>query len=118
MISPQFMVASSYGVCSTEANLDNSEKRCATYQEDGYPAGRWRVPTQAEVEYIIQLSNWNIIPVLFNNNTDYWSANGTVTFNGTSFNYGSSNTWVRCVYDTWYWGTDQLSDKTKFVYGD
>lgn len=118
MISPQFMVASSYGVCSTEANLDDSEKRCATYQEDGYPAGRWRVPTQAEVEYIIQLSNWNIIPVLFNNNTDYWSANGTVTFNGTSFNYGSSNTWVRCVYDTWYWGTDQLSDKTKFVYGD
>lgn len=118
MISPQFMVASSYGVCSTEANLDNSEKRCATYQEDGYPAGRWRVPTQAEVEYIIQLSNWNIIPVLFNNNTDYWSANGTVTFDGNSFNYGNSNTWVRCVYDTWYWGTDQLSDKTKFVYGD
>ena len=118
MISPQFMVASSYGVCNSEENLDNSEKRCATYQEDGYPAGRWRVPTQAEVEYIIQLSNWKIIPVLFNNNTDYWSANGTVTFNGTSFNYGSSKTWVRCVYDTWYWGTDQLSDKTKFVYGD
>lgn len=118
MISPQFMVASSYGVCNSEENLDNSEKRCATYQEDGYPAGRWRVPTQAEVEYIIQLSNWGIIPVLFNNNTDYWSANGTVTFNGTSFYYGDDKTWVRCVYDTWYWGTDQLSDKTEFVYGD
>ena len=125
MISPQFMVASSYGVCSDATELDLAEKRCATYQEDGYPAGRWRVPTKAEVKYIIQLSGWKVIPVLFNNNNGstksyYWSAHGIVqNVNGTVSNVTTRTTaYVRCVYDTWYWGTEQLSDRTKFVYGD
>ena len=45
-------------------SYSDAEKRCAAYQEDGYPAGRWRVPTKAEVKYIIQLSGWGVIPVL------------------------------------------------------
>ena len=39
--------------------------RCAGYQEAGYPAGRWRVPTMAEINYIVQLSGWGVIPSLF-----------------------------------------------------
>ena len=50
MISPEFMIASSYGVCTTGISKEDARKRCASYQEDGYPAGRWRVPTAAEVE--------------------------------------------------------------------
>ena len=119
MISPEFMVASSYGVCSDAMDYEDAEKRCAAYQEDGYPAGRWRVPTRAEVKYIIQLSGWGIIPVLFNNGSYYWSAHGVVeNNNGTFSDVNTDKAYVRCVYDTWYWGTGQLVDKDKFVYGD
>ena len=120
MISPQFMVASSYGAC-TDSSLDEKQakNRCATYQEDGYPAGRWRVPTKAEIRYITQLSAWGIIPALFSNNMNYWSAQGLIQVNGNSVQDSSGASGVvRCVYDTWYWGTEQLTDKTKFTYGD
>lgn len=127
MISPQFMIASSYGV-TNPVNKDGARNRCASYQEDGYPAGRWRVPTQAEVEYIVQLSADGIIPVLFgdaseNTITNYWSANGAIGVNAqagtttTDVSFTNSSTMsVRCVYDTWYW-TDKC-DKTDFTWGD
>lgn len=121
MISPQFMIASSYGVTSN-VDEDNASYRCATYQEDGYPAGRWRLPTQAEIQYIVQLSAWNIIPRLFgseNSTTNYWSANGGVavnTTNGTVNSTTMSSGPVRCVYDTWYWA--DKCDENTFTWGD
>ncbi|MBQ8712938.1 MAG: hypothetical protein IJ551_09025 [Prevotella sp.] len=134
MIAPEFMIASSYGV--TDAiSKENARKRCASYQEDGYPAGRWRLPTSAEVEYIVQLSAYQIIPVLFgslptgnntSNSTDYWSANGRVTVaynqqgDGTVTLTSTTNNnltyYVRCVYDTWYW-SDKCDENT-FTWGD
>lgn len=131
MISPEFMVASSYGVCTTGINKENARKRCASYQEDGYPAGRWRLPTQAEVEYIVQLSAWGKIPILFGilpdnanygEDSDYWSANGVVRVNSKTGKSSSisesdaSGLSVRCVYDTWYW-TDKCQ-KDRFTWGD
>lgn len=122
MISPQFMIASSYGV-TLDINKDNARRRCASYQEDGYPAGRWRLPTQAEIEYIVRLSAWKIIPTLFGDldggTTNYWSANGGVAVNtgeGTVSSTTMSSGPVRCVYDTWYW-TDKCT-KTQFTWGD
>lgn len=124
MISPQFMIASSYGVTRPRSK-DDARRRCATYQEDGYPAGRWRLPTQAEIQYIVQLSAWGIIPTLFGTEgsedaTKYWSANGAVNVTpATGDVEPSSDTSdgpVRCVYDTWYW-TDKCS-KTTFTWGD
>lgn len=127
MISPQFMIASSYAVTS-DMDKNEARKRCATYQEDGYPAGRWRLPTEAEVKYIVQLSAWNIMPVLFGyvstsgsygNDAEYWSANGQIAVNSKTGKVESSSETsasVRCVYDTWYW-TDKC-DKTKFTWGD
>ena len=124
MISPQFMIASSYGV-TNPVSKDEARMRCATYQEDGYPAGRWRLPTQAEIQYIVQLSAWGIIPTLFgtegsNNATKYWSANGAVNVTPATGTVESSSSTdngpVRCVYDTWYW-TDKCS-KTTFTWGD
>ena len=121
LIAPQFLVASSYGYCPNVINsLNDAERRCATYQEDGYPAGRWRVPTQAEIKYLIQLSENKIIPKLFSNNTWYWSAQGAVQYTGNgNFNGPStgSSQRVRCVYDTWYWGTEPLTSKS-FTYAD
>lgn len=133
MISPQFMIASSYGVCS-EISKQAARRRCASYQEDGYPAGRWRVPTQAEVMYIVQLSAWGIIPHLFgyvttnddgtvtgrDEDATYWCANGQIEVNagkGTAKKSDTtSNTAVRCVYDTWYW--KDTCTKNVFTWGD
>lgn len=130
MISPAFMIASSYGVTTT-LNKEYSRKRCASYQEDGYPAGRWRLPTSAEIKYSVQLSAWGFIPILFGSagsTTTYWSANGSVTVtydnNGQNGSLTVNETadvtrtyYVRCVYDTWYWNGDNC-DKNTFTWGD
>ena len=128
MISPQFMVASSYGVTSN-VTRDNAERRCASYQEDGYPAGRWRVPTHAEIEYLVGLSAKGVIPILFGyvsssssygNDASYWSANSAVVVNSKAGTMNdatnTSSASVRCVYDLWYW-TDKC-DRTTFTWGD
>lgn len=120
MISPQFMFASSYGGCP-DSNMakDVAARRCATYQEDGYPAGRWRVPTKAEIMYATQLSAWGIIPALFSSGMRYWSAQGLIQVNDNSVQDNNGNSGlVRCVYDTWYWGMEHDAGSTKFVYGD
>lgn len=124
MISPQFMIASSYGV-TNDVSKEDARRRCATYQEDGYPAGRWRLPTQAEIQYIVQLSAWKVIPTLFgttdsDTEAKYWSANGAVIVKAKSGTVTSTTETddgpVRCVYDTWYW-TDKCT-KTQFTWGD
>ena len=124
MISPQFMIASSYGVTNDVSKAD-ARRRCATYQEDGYPAGRWRLPTQAEIQYIVQLSAWKVIPTLFgttdsDTEAKYWSANGAVIVKALSGTVtpttNNDDGPVRCVYDTWYW-TDKCT-KTTFTWGD
>lgn len=134
MLAPKYMVASSYGVTGA-ISRENARKRCASYQEDGYPAGRWRLPTQAEVNYIVELSAWKLIPVLFGNvpetgtsSTNYWTANGVINVsydtsgNGTtSLSTTTEDSYVRCVYDLWYW-TDKTTDKgfslNQYVWGD
>lgn len=120
MISPKFRIASSYGK-TTGITSDTAKKRCASYQEDGYPAGRWRVPTFAEISYIAKLSAENKIPILFNNGGNYWNANGTIcspnnTTGVVTEKTSGSDVFVRCVYDEWYW-TDTCN-KTTFTWGD
>ena len=133
MIAPKLLVASSYGVISSTYyfNLATAQKRCAAYQENGYPAGRWRVPTAAEIIFMTTLSQFNFIPSLFNfyatsgtNNLrdeeGYWSANGKIIGTRTSTsepftptlntNYNNRNTAVRCVYDAWYWGEEPYQE--------
>lgn len=114
VIAPKIRVASSYG---KTGNLSRTEarRRCATYQEDKYPAGRWRVPTLGEMQYIVNLSNTGKIPVLFSNSTTYLSAQGWVDIPSASSSgvtltaYNGYSGWfateehVRCVYDEWYW---------------
>lgn len=129
MISPEFMIASSYGV-TDNGSYDNMRRRCASYQEDGYPAGRWRMPTMAELEYIITLSAKGVIPRLFNNDSEYWCAHGTVKPNNDGTVTPNTNTSgshsVRCVYDTWYWtdrltndpNTPQTDERAVFTWGD
>lgn len=127
MIAPKFRIASSYGVTSS-GSYDDRRRRCATYQEDGFPAGRWRMPTHAEIDYIVKLSCRGLIPQLFNYAEDsiagdYWCAHGYVLpHNAANGGYAqlveskSGSHAVRCVYDEWYWSDN--CDKTTFTWGD
>lgn len=101
MIAPAFKIASSWGK-TLDISFARAKERCASYQENGYPAGRWRVPTEAEIAYVISLSEDKKIPKLFDKG--YWCSSGTV--------YGSSDAAaaVRCVYDVWYWGEGKEGD--------
>ena len=133
-VAPSFRVASSFG---TSDAMDRSTAiwRCAVYQEDGYPAGRWRLPTEAEVFYMITLSQKGKIPTLFSAESQmssggYWSANGVVfpLTGGTvetctiaqASSYHSGNHWTRCVYDEWFWSDTrhEKADRETWTWGD
>lgn len=115
MIAPKFRIASSFGEMYAQ-DREGCRRRCATYQERGYPAGRWRVPTRAEVEFIAKLANDGKIPKLFqvgqtnNSRGIYMTAQGAYqVLMGGSLSTETKNagvTYVRCVYDEWYWGSD------------
>ena len=138
MIAPKIRIASSYGKV-VQIDKTAARRRCASYQEDGIPAGRWRLPTFAEVEFIATLSSLGRIPILFSdevttNGDYYWVADGSDTRGaalvdnvgsdkGVSFVSNRNNdSYVRCVYDEWFWGdateTRPLTNKQQFTWGD
>ena len=127
MIAPVIRIASSFGATSS-FDYNTGVRRCAGYQEDGRPAGRWRLPTAAEIEYLVNLSAQHLMPILFGSdsgNTDYWSANGYCGVNNANNSvtphpgvFTGRTCYTRCVYDEWYWGSETLPDKTKFTWGD
>lgn len=108
-VAPKLRIASSYGKSLGAINRNTARRRIATYQEMNCPAGRWRLPTYGELLYIVQLSQTEKIPVLFNSGANYWTAQGRCTVNddGTiTLNTNISNNttaYVRGVYDEWYW---------------
>ncbi len=120
-IAPKFRIASSFGA-SSAMNRTNAVNRCAEYQEDGYPAGRWRLPTAAEIVYMARLTTDKLIPRLLGSDTaggttDYWcnSSYVRITDGANSItppvyypDYGNNDTkYVRCVYDEWFWEKSQ-----------
>ena len=137
MISPRFRIASSFGRVPP-ISYEGAQRRCAAYQENGYPAGRWRLPTAAEIRFLIKLSDDNKIPSLFDPDATngYWAGGHQACFmeviNGIKVyrfdtisetdgynisaganyvRYSKNSTdykvYTRCVYDTWYWGSEQ-----------
>lgn len=140
VIAPSLRVASSHGK-SSPMTYSDALRRCASYQEDGYPAGRWRLPTMAEVLYITTLSSDGKIPELFTfassgNDRGYWCATGKIDgYNGNPvYHEGTSadvdeswvsgndrgKRWVRCVYDEWFWENTKYAtvDRNTFTWGD
>lgn len=114
-IAPKVLIASSYGVCNGAISYSDAQKRCAGYQEMSRPAGRWRIPTFAEMQYMLQLSLRGYIPALYNSGAQYWCAQGRITTtlnnNGELDDPTSTNNntaYVRCVYDEWYWERDTI----------
>ena len=112
MLAPSYRISSKFGGTEFgDITLEYAQRRCAAYQEDGFPAGRWRLPTLGEVSFIAQLSNKKQFAVLFNEESYYWSAHGAVYIlknsAGVDEKPGRTTALLRCVYDTWYWGEDQ-----------
>lgn len=139
IIAPVIRIASSWGATLPVNNYDRAEERCAAYQENGYPAGRWRIPTVAEIDFLIRLSEYEHIPELFspgysNNRYSVYWAGGHYGYGGKPYlnmnhtsaavnltnatdygNYLSLNgenflTYMRCVYDEWYWGSEKYGN--------
>ena len=103
-IAPKFRVASSYGIQRGSISYESAQRRCASYQEDGIPAGRWRVPTKAEIEFMIKLSGLEVIPSLFQpadptnssgavnyEEGGYWTADGGVIYPWNAVNPVTGN---------------------------
>ena len=105
--------------------------RCASYQEAGYPAGRWRLPTTAEINFVISLQQKGAIQSIFYGGNYYYSSTDQVQNQSTTttraIDWNSSNFTgsVRCVYDEWYWGSEpearrntKYSGGYEFTWGD
>lgn len=121
MLAPVFKIASSWAGVSGDLDFETAQKRCASYQEYGYPAGRWRIPTEAEILYIVDLSRKSKIPELFSGN--YWASSKRLYTTSGNFVESASTKRVRCVYDVWRWGEEKISEvssfsDTDFVWGD
>lgn len=117
LIAPSFLVSSRWGRPGGGMDYETARKRCATYQEAGYPAGRWRLPTEAEVYFLFTLQSRTLITDLYTTGTNtygYWASSEYVF--GRGYTTGSTPDFrtltgtqvasIRCVYDTWFWGEE------------
>lgn len=119
MIAPHFLVSSALNAMATgygynyQVTFANAQKRAATYQEAGYPAGRWRLPTEAEIAFIIARQNDGTLPILYAQDSEYWCASGLITAGTNSISRATYNSSTqgpaRFVYDLWYWGDEPMS---------
>ena len=111
IIAPRILVSSALNA-NTGLTFEQAVKRGATYQEGGYPAGRWRLPTEAEIAFIVARQKEGVIPVLYATESDYWSGSGRLVYipnqsnASITFSNPAANTTQSCryVYDLWYWG--------------
>lgn len=114
IVAPKFLVSSSLNAMLTSGlpTFDQAVSRAAVYQEAGYPAGRWRIPTEAEMAFIVARQQDGTIPDLYVAGSDYWSGSGrlmNISSSGTKITMKDGNgdrQSVRFVYDLWYWGDD------------
>ena len=120
MLAPAYRISTKLGGTEYgDITEEYAKYRCACYQEDGYPGGRWRLPTKGEIKFIAQLSERGVFEFLFNHDGIYWSANGAVKVGKNNVSLiDRSEALLRCVYDSWYWGDEQWGDRWQFVWGD
>ena len=119
IIAPCFILSSYFNGQNASITHAEAMKRAATYQEAGYPAGRWRLPTEAEIMFMIARQQEGVLPAVWAVGSHYWCADGryvTVASNGGTVHFktqsGESHV-NRFVYDVWYWG-DTAKDPETF----
>ena len=119
-LSPKFRISSAYGQLGDNKLTANQAKmRCAAYQEAGYPAGRWRLPTTAELKFIGLLCANGGLPMTLFGGSNYWSATNNYSFDDGIFTAANASTaYMRCVYDDWRWGSEPAVELDKYTWGD
>ncbi|MBR3074904.1 MAG: hypothetical protein IKH11_04000, partial [Bacteroidales bacterium] len=107
-IAPHFIVSSFFNAQPGSLTHANCIKRAATYQEAGFPAGRWRLPTEAEIMFMVQQQQRGVIPIIWAAGSTYWCADGRYVTVGNSGDVVSFTTTTasdtrvnRFVYDLW-----------------
>ena len=85
-VAPKLRIASSFGGIGGLVNKTVARRRCAAYQEAGRPAGRWRLPTKAEIKFINELSTEGCIPMLFSR----WGAQAIYAGEPSTHNNGTA----------------------------
>lgn len=125
MLAPAYRISTKLSGSEYDGTpLEQAKMRCASLQENGFPAGRWRIPTEAEIRFISNLSAHGVFEWQFGGN--YWSANGAVNVDKNSkkvtLKPDVTVALLRCVYDSWYWGDDRVLDSdgrtSIFTWGD
>lgn len=123
IIAPKFRIVSFNNASGKNCTAVSAAMRCASLQEDGFPAGRWRLPTIAEVQYIIYLQGQGAIQEIFSSSSSSYATASygnadktrriTLSLNGKNlvWNNVAESISVRCVYDDWYWGSDRQAVK-------
>lgn len=120
--APSFLVSSLYSEVGDDetTNYKIAQKRAATYQEAGYPGGRWRLPTEAEMRLIFKIqSNQELRNDFFHGKyilekkrqyfmadkrCCYWDDDGgspVFYIAGGNIDFKAHS---KFVYDTWIWG--------------
>lgn len=134
VIAPKFIWNSRHATNGGQTTITEARRRCATFQQAGYPAGRWRLPTEAEFAFMKKMKMKDVTQPIFGG-VNYWTNNGTMDGNNSTYtasgnNRSSTNDWARCVYDLWYWEIvdgegvshdnriPNESDWMTFTYGD
>lgn len=136
VIAPFFMTSSGWSRGSSGTKYQYIKNRAATYQELGYPAGRWRLLTKAEAMVLARLNRAGKIPMLFSPSFPYFVAGDyIITPENSEPKFGGSTTVkkadqtdqkgsARLAYDRWYWDeTDypRITNTTRmgrYTYGD
>ena len=121
VIAPKYRIVSFNNASGKNCTPESAAMRCASVQEDGFPAGRWRLPTVAEVQFIINLQKEKVIEDIFLSSGSYYATAAyasktqlvTLRQNGNNIEWNkrdgteSTKISVRCVYDEWYWGSER-----------
>jgi len=126
MLAPAYRISTKLSGSEYDGTpMEQAKMRCASLQESGFPAGRWRIPTEAEIRFISNLSAHGVFEWQFGGT--YWSANGAVNVDKNSkkitLKPDAKVALLRCVYDSWYWGDeDRVLDgnglPSIFTWGD
>ena len=131
VIGPSLIFVSHHATNRGTTTKQEARRRCATYQQAGYPAGRWRLPTEAEMAFMKKMKMKDVTTDIFGG-VNYWTSHGKMDGNNSDYTAGSStgDAWARCVYDAWYWdlvdaegnrSDDRIKSKDNwgiFTYGD
>ena len=119
IVAPKYRIVSFNNASGKNCDEHSAAMRCAALQEDGFPAGRWRLPTIAEIQFIIKLQEEGAIQEIFTSTGSYYATASYGNVNRStrisvayrngkmSWNNIGNNISVRCVYDDWYWGSDR-----------